>query len=831
MMHRHPSGQHAARSLPRLKPSARLIHGAFFMLAAVTVIAGLPVQSVHAAEQGGMTQKQYNIPAGALSPALSAFAGAAGVNLSSDPALTEGLQTVGLSGSHDIANGFRILLTGTGLEAVERGRGIFILRKLVDNATTDGTAAVLPSVNVAAVRSDTSEGTKSYAAYSTTIGKTSQSLREIPQSVSVITRQKMDDQNATVLEDVMRYAPGVSAYGNHNGASSFYARGYTLEMQYDGIPGSSSVSGTQFDMSMYDRVEVLRGPNGLLQGSGNPSGTINLARKRARNDFALTGSVSAGSWNNHRAEVDVTGAMNEAGTVRGRAVVVTQDREYFYDRADQNKQFGYGILEFDLGPRTTLGLSAAVQRMEGVPFSGLPGYADGRFLGLPRSTNLDAPWSAYKRETSEVVADLTHMLDDNWTLKASLRYRTDEGTFQQGNPRGAVTVAGLASFTQSRSHDENDSFGADINLSGKFDAFGRKHDLLVGYNVDQIEARNGFASRPIFTSMDFYNPGYDESLLPQITSVTGNKTKQSGLYGMVRLKVTDPLTLILGGRFTDYSNKTRTWSPAATDWQQGAKADQEFTPYAGLVFDLNQQVSLYASYADIFIPQTTRDYFGQVLDPRVGWQFETGIKGEFFDGRLNASLAAFRVRDTNRPVDDPNPAHDNCGTTGVSQCQIAGGLMQTQGWEAEISGSPVRGLEVGAGYTRAYIEYLRDNNVANIGILQPPRTYLPRHVFKLWSNYQFDDQIWDGALQGWSIGGGLFAQSETFGGSGASRMRQGGLTVASLQAGYRINKNLHLSLTINNLFDKVYYHQINDVRSYNNYGEPRNFMLTLRGTY
>ena len=244
-------------------------------------------------------------------------------------------------------------------------------------------------MNIDANRLDaTSEGTQSYTAHAVTIGKGVHTLKETPQSVTVMTRKMLDDQNLNTLEQVLDKTPGITVYDSPMGGKYFYSRGFNLDgqYQYDGVPldvGGNYVQANSFssDMAFYDRVEILKGAAGMMKGSGSSAGGVNFVRKRGQEQAATTVTLSAGSWDNYRGQVDVGGPLNESGTVRGRAVASLQDRQYFYDTAKRQDQILYGAIDWDVTPDTTLGFGLAYEDVDATPcYSGLPRYADGSDL-------------------------------------------------------------------------------------------------------------------------------------------------------------------------------------------------------------------------------------------------------------------------------------------------------------------------------------------------------------------------------------------------------------------------------------------------------------------
>lgn len=660
---------------------------------------------------------------------------------------------------------------------------------------------------------------ESYVGEASVGGKEAVTLREIPQSVSVITRQRIEDQNLSTVADALNQVTGVTVVSNDTTQSQYRSRGYSLGVSNDGIPAYNALSGyQQLDLPIYERVEVLRGPAGVFSGTGEPGGVVNLVRKRAKKEFALSGSLSAGSWSNYGAQADVTGPLNGDGSVRGRAVFSVVDREYFYDRTDTRKLLGYGTLEWDITPATTLSLAATVQDDKtNVPYSGLPAWSTGGLLKVSRSTNPYPDWNRYEWNTKDLIGELSHRFDSGWAATLKLSRRDQDFYFKDGYPSVGVNPATQLLDYSRRVRDYTYTRDAvDVFLSGPFHLFGREHRALVGYNADSLLSAWDGANASAVTNVPFGRPDLVPNFSLPYNLGAETETKQSGWYGQLRLSVADPLTVIAGARVSDFRVRTRNVPPAApTPWVTSAnKTDDEVTPYAGAVFDLNKQISLYASYSDIFIPQTQNKTGGGTLDPRVGKQHEIGSKGEFFDGRLTASLAIFKLRDENRAFADPN----NIGFF------LNAGEVESKGWEAEIAGSPAPGWDIQAGYTRLDTKYLKDRN--NQGL--PLTTWEPKHTLKLWGVRRFGS----GPLAGLSVGLGANLLSETEAGTGTSAIRrQGGYAVVNALLSYRIDRHFTVALNANNLLDKTYYTRLGGTNTYNTYGEPRNFTLSLRASY
>lgn len=387
-----------------------------------------------------------------------------------------GLTAPALSGRLRPADALARLLQGTGLEYVRRGQTVTVSRR-------DGTALLEPvrvtGAGIAGESRDTY--TASYASMARGIP-----LQETPQSMSVMTRRRIDDQALSSVGDVLGQTTGVTVVAGDNGeVNKVYARGFPVEsMMVDGV-ALDSYQQKYFNpnLAMYDRVEVIRGADGLFSGTGEPGGAINLVRKRPLAENHVSVTASAGSWDNYRAEVDATGPLTTNGKLRARGVVAYQDRDYFYRNSAANNQFLYGILETDAIERTRIAIGASYEKRRSTPWhSGLPRSPDGTDLRLPRRTALNAAWNDLTADHKEIFAQIEHRLDGDWTVKLDAQYLRRRSYEESGDGYGPVdpsTRQGLHVSAWGFDYD-NKVKSLDLNLNGSFALLGRRHQLLVG---------------------------------------------------------------------------------------------------------------------------------------------------------------------------------------------------------------------------------------------------------------------------------------------------------------------------------------------------------------
>lgn len=517
----------------------------------------------------------------------------------------------------------------------------------------------------------------------TTLGKVPLKPRELPQSASVIDHERLEQQNLFSLDEAMQQATGVTVQPFQLLTTAYYVRGFKVDsFELDGVPAllGNTASSPQ-DMAIYERVEILRGSNGLLHGTGNPAATVNLVRKRPQREFAASTTLSAGRWDRYRAEVDVGGPLSASGNVRGRAVAAYEDRDYFYDVADQGTRLLYGVTEFDLSPDTLLTVGAQYQHIDSITnMAGVPMAKDGSNLGLSRDTYLDVDWDRFKWDTYRAFGSLEQQLGGGWKGKVSAEYQEADSRLRYAGSFGAIDP---------QTGDGGQLMGAaykfksiqrslDANLNGPVRLFGLTHELLGGVTYAQGETRQDtarFLNLPN-TPVNVYRwdpHGVPRPQIGQYTSPGTTTTTQKGLYALGRIKLAEPLTLVVGGRESWWDQDT-----PATRFKPG----RQFTPYGGLIWDFARDWSWYVSYAEVYQPQADRQTWNsEPLSPVEGKTYETGIKGELADGRLNLSLAAFRIDLENNPQEDPDhPGPPN------NPFYISGGKVRSQGFELEGTG-------------------------------------------------------------------------------------------------------------------------------------------------
>jgi len=647
--------------------------------------------------------------------------------------------------------------------------------------------------------------------------------REIPQSVSIISHQRIEDQKLDDIIDVLANTTGVTSTQSDSERTEFYARGFYIDAyQFDGLPTQMvqnwSYGDSGLDLALYDRVEVVRGATGLLSGAGNPSASVNLIRKHA-DSAELTGSVSVnvGSWGRTRTTVDVGSALNASGSVRGRVIGSYLDTDGQMDRYNQRKTLGYAVIDADLTPDTQLSVGYDYQqkRANGATWGGFPMlYSDGSRTGYDESFNASPEWTYWDTTSKRAFATLQHAFSNGWKFKVGATHdetRADDKLFY---PAYNDWTTGASNFDRTTGagispsaglyNTERKVTGVDGYVDGPFQLFGREHQLMAGLSYNRREYANygdyqvggpGQTWDPFASYLNWTGKIGEPNWNPLALASEGTITQKAG-YAAARLSLADPLKLIIGARYTDWKSEG-----------EGAdRAHKVTTPYAGLVFDINGTYSTYASYTEIFQPQTLKDRNGSYLDPVDGKSYEVGVKGAWFDNRLNASLAVFRIEQDNVGQATGEPVQ---GSQNEFAYRAARGTV-SRGFEFEVNGELAPGWNATFGASR-YVA--KDINGADIN------TNLPQTALKLFTSYTPQ------SLQELTIGGGANWQNRIYYAAPVvGRFEQEGYALVSAFVRYRISPEFSVQANLNNLLDKKYYSQIT---GYGAYGDGRNGSLTF----
>lgn len=825
----------AIHSKPRIKPMAYAIE-LVFIGSALLLNVQAPALAQESAAPATATL-DFQVPAGDLATALRQVASQSRVILSFTPEQTRGKTSAGLNGRHDVLAALNGVLRGTGLKAERSANGSYVLRP-ADAAAGGEAMAMMPEVSVKA-QQDATEGSGAYVstlpiATATPLGL---SVRETPQSVSVITQQRMQDQGLNTIAQVMAQTPGITLFSLGSERTGFTSRGYSItNYQLDGVSTHSENLGLNAipsqslaDMALYDRIEVLRGASGLMTGAGDASGAINMVRKKPTAQFQASVEGELASYDERRGMADVSGPLNENGTVRGRLVTVYEEGDSIIDGYSRDKKVVYGVVEADLSRDTklTAGVTHQRKRSNGsLSYLGFPlFYSNGVMTDLPRSFSPAAKSNRFDTNSTDLFATVEHALANDWKLKISANrvqssqeeravYLSVSGGFPD-----QATGDGLSLNADYRDYQLQVN-SVDVNVRGPFSAFGRQHELVLGMDYSEFQSTtDGRFDRGVEnTPVNLYR--WNRTATPVFggtTVIYDSTRRQASAYAASRFNLSERLKLIAGAKVLRYSENYISDAPSVNFYSASpASESRVFTPYGGLVFDIDGTHSAYASYSTIYQPQASQDRYGKLLAPREGKTFEAGIKSGWLDGRLNTSAALYQIRQSN--LSESDPGYTVPGTNNPANRAIKG--AKTQGVDVEATGAITPDWNISASWS-----YSQTENNAGKAIL----TTFPRHLVKLWTTYRLP-----GDLNRLTIGGGVNWQSRVYSDIDAWQINstmhweQKAYSVASLMARYDVNDKLSATVNVANLFDKKYTASVSDWWYSGMYGPARKVALSVR---
>ena len=670
-------------------------------------------------------------------------------------------------------------------------------------------AAVQLDAQTVVGSSDAAQPDSYKAAPSSAATKLELTPRQTPQSISTITGAQLQDFKLSSVNDALKYTTGIQVQEVETDRTYYSARGFDItNFQYDGI-GIPFVYGNvegDLDTAIFERVEVVRGANGLMSGTGNPSATINFVRKRPTLAPQARVDLTAGSWDKRRIDVDVSGALTESGNVRGRAVYANENKDSYLDRYSREKNIFHGVIEVDLDDSTLFTLGHTLQKSDAnSPMWGaLPlNFSDGSATDYSRSTSTSTDWAYWDMQENRSFAELAHNFANGWQAKAVLTHvekKGDSSLFYVYGTPDRDTGLGLFSYP-SEYQEKNKQLIADLYASGPFALAGREHELVVGgsWSKSELEDMSWYDSTTgtALPPLEDWTGTIGRPLNDLPTNDSDFTDRMQSVYSAARWSLSDSLNLITGVRVVDVESSGGSYGVDKT-----TKYSSEIVPYVGLIYDLNEQYSVYASYTEIFDPQTEIDMSGARLAPVEGVNYEAGIKAELLDDKVNLSLAVFRT-------EQDNLAEFVEMVEGKNRYRSVDGIT-SEGYEVEVSGELLQGLQATAGYTFVDIRDAEDQHAV---------TYSPKHMLRASSTYRIPglEQLKVGASMSWQddIRNGI-AEQDAY-------------ALVNLMASYEIDRNWTVSANLNNLTDEKYLTSLYWTQAY--YGAPRNASMTVSWNY
>lgn len=849
-------------------------HGASAALLAMLAIAAEPTWAADA-------RFRFELPAQTMAASLAQFSALTGIEVRVAGGVVDRASTSSLQGDLSPADALARLLAGSGLSHRFVGEKLVVISRAVDDGSRvtgpvrvqgvegqGGSVAAAGGTGPNGSRDATAtEGTHSLTTQAVGIGaKAPLAPKDSTQSVSVITRQRIEDQHLDSLAAALEQTTGITVAQGQNAANnlnpSFYSRGFEItSFQLDGgAPLTKSVSNylndyvPVFDLSKYDHVEVLRGASGLYGGVGDPGGVISLQRKRPLDRQQLLVDAELGSFKHSRLSIDSSTPLLDEGRLSLRAVLTHDDSHFFYDTAKSRLDMAYLNLEAKLTNSTILNVGASHTERAGTPWTfGLPRGTDGSDLHLPRDLCLCTDWSRQVTRETEYFTQLRQQLGKDWSLQLNLAQTDQIGNLDSAEADGpwsgipsdgsGLTVSGARAATLSKQKT------VDLVLNGQFEALGRRHQLTLGADRQGSvgKAKGGADSDAGYSFDTAANVNtWDASAYPVSAAVVAPSESQIlawtqsqwGLYGSVRLNPIEALHVTLGARVNGYRTEQVTHYTSG-DFQTTTQFSERHTapPFVGLNYALTPEMSAYASRASIYQSQAKNLSVDlQPMRPTTGTNTELGLKRSDFNGTLNSSLAVFYIVQKNIAVIDRSVTTQPVVPTGLSCCYLNSDDNKriSKGVDLEIAGALTPRWQISAGYTyniNRYVPAASETFETNHSLT----TFAPKNSVKLWTTHQLPTASWWSPVQ---LGAGGRLQSSThisgsvcnsdFSSCTPADFTQGGYALLDLMARWQIAQNASVQLNVNNALDRTYYQTIGGLQSGSWYGEPRSFRLSLK---
>ncbi|PAU63090.1 TonB-dependent siderophore receptor [Pseudomonas sp. PICF141] len=788
---------------------------------AIALFAPLASAPLMAAEQASSV-RAYNLPAAPLASTLNQIASQAGLALSLNPSLAAGKSSAPVKGQFDATGALREALRGTGLQLEQSSAGTFSLVAVPEGVMALPETAVIGLENAETAWSPV-EG---YVATRTAAGtKTDTALVEAPRSISVATRQQMEDRGVQNLDDAVRYMPGIvaSSYGSDARADWLLVRGFEPTQFLDGLPLPKGVyANPKQETWNLERLALLRGPASSVYGQTPPGGLLDMVSRRPSAESSNEIQLQYGSDNHRQINFASTGKIDDEGRFIYSLSGVLRDSGTQIDHIDDKRYNIAPSLTWNIDPDTKFTLLTQFTRDDtGITSQFLPVQGtkiDSPLGDISHHKNLGDPdWEYYDRTYYALGYAFEHRLNDVWQFKQNLRYTKSDLSFQALTP-GAypftqVDAEGNVGRSSTSVEEDISQFAVDNNLQGDFATGDIRHTLLIG--LDHQRTNTNYLSiygDGLTTNVN--NPIYGQPIVrpPRSTAFYDydQKTYQTGLYVQDQMAL-DQWRLTLGGREDWVHTGTKFFNKGdATNTER----DKKFSGNAAISYVFDSGFVPYLSYAESFQPTSKATASPtESFKPTEGKQWELGIKYQPPGSNTLLTAAVYDLTQKNVSVTTTNS--DNVSITSQT------GEVKVKGLELEAVSDVTDNLKVIAAYTLAKSEVQKGDYKGNRLQL------MPNQQASLWADYTWHN----GVLNGFGIGAGARYTGNTYGDQGNTWLgKADAYTVFDAAVHYDLGrldnslKGASLALNATNLLDKDYISTCDSFYCY--YGDQRSVVAS-----
>lgn len=691
----------------------------------------------------------------------------------------------------------------------------------MDNTTTFKrsalTLALLATFSAPIFAADQSSDTTEFEtitvmgkAYRNTATKTALEPEETPQGITVIDGELLEQRGVKSVSQALRYAPGVVSEQKGSAVTmydNFSIRGFDTNNlnYYDGLvlpflPGWNLQP--QIDPIAIQQIEVFKGPTSVLYGSMPPGGMVNIIAKAPQLSDSTSVGFATGSRNLMEASIDTTGQISDSDfSYRVVALARTQDSQV--NGAEEERYIFAPSLDWQVTDRTLINFNLYYQND---PAMGINSSAPLEVIKTqsPSISMGDQNWSKFERDVLMLGYKINHEFNNGWSFLQNARYM-DASMYQENTyHRGTGFDASTGSLVRSvyTTDESSKSFVIDNQLSGLVMTGDWEHNLLLGVDYQELTGDSlykEYAANAAFYGFNAYNP--NNSLLDRSQVTEAYKENhdisydQLGFYFQDQMRY-ERLVLLAGGRYDLFkSSDNKVSSSPAYDGKDESDHSQ-FSYRVGALYELDNGISPFASFATSFEPAAGTDLNGNAFKPQTGEQFEVGMKYMSADMSKTFTASYFHITKDDSIIADPNDP------TYRAKMQV--GQVTSQGVELEGQAYLTDSWDILASYTYIDMEVKEAYYDALVGTTP---IYVPEHSATLWTNYYVDS----GALAGARLGGGARYMGEMQMDASNTQGKVPSYTVVDLSVGYDLGyasdslAGAQANLIVNNLFDKEYY--------------------------
>ncbi|MEM7759728.1 MAG: TonB-dependent siderophore receptor [Cyanobacteria bacterium P01_A01_bin.40] len=686
----------------------------------------------------------------------------------------------------------------------------------------ENTVPVKPDTSINVIATGQGNDDNYFVPNATTATRTDTPILDTPQSVQIIPREVLQDQQVIRLDEALRNVSGVTFGGTDLGRDlDFSIRGFDDATILRNGFRQFDAGGTFPETANLEQIEVLKGPAAVLFGEIQPGGVINLVSKRPLSAPYYDIQAQFGNRNLFRPSIDISGPLTSDGSLLYRLNAVYQSGDEIQDfETDIERFFISPVITWKISDRTDLTIELEYLDEERPPTFGIPAIGE-EIADIPFDQISSEPDDIGEEESINVGYDLEHRFNDNWKLRNGFRYTKQDASIEITFPFDIDDETGIITRFSGFQPEESESFSLNTNLVGEFATGPIDHQLLFGVDLNRTEDNFNLSTRldvenPL--EFDIFNPEFGTFDRPDPDSIPvfqddENEINRLGIFIQDQISFTENLILLAGLRY-DTVDQTTTINPTDFDPTSGeiTQNNDDISPRVGLVYQLIPQVSLYGSYSESFAPNTELTVDSEPLEPETGKGFEFGIKTELLNEQLSMTLAYFNITQENVATEDPDDPFSF----------VATGEQKSQGIELDIVGNILPGWNIIASY--AYIDAeVTEDNIIEVG---NRLNNAPENSASLSTNYQ----IQQGSLQGLGLGVGFNFVGE----------REGDLENSFQLDSYFITNaaifyepsNWRAAVNFRNIFDVDFISGASPVRVRgNNVGEPFTVMGSLSVTF